>query len=171
MSCNLNFPLFGTSAWHGVQVEDPEQYHIAVLWDSLSRLTEVSQSSCYPSQLPTTLPFAGSSLQRKLFDINQYPETALMAPITDMTYMFMKENKTFEKDLGPILERFAEMRETGAQGAYWGQSTEVEGMSIILIGWNSVQVNLFFLLVLFTWLMLSAGALRCRENSCIQRVE
>ena len=143
MSCNVVFSLFATSAWHGVQVEDPEQYHIAVIWDSLLRFTEASQNSCYPSQLPATLPVAESSMQRTLFNINQYPGTALMAPITDMTCMFLKEHQTFEKDLRPILEQLTEMQETGAQGVYWGQSTEVEGMTIILIGWNSVQVNYF----------------------------
>ncbi|KAF8958856.1 hypothetical protein BDZ97DRAFT_1761810 [Flammula alnicola] len=126
------------SAWHGVPVEDPTQYHVIVFWDTLAHITAASKDSYYPS-LPANFPVADSSLQRKLFDINQYPETALAAPITDITYMFLKKDKTFEKDLQPILIKFNELKESGSQGAYWGQSTEVEGVSIILIGWNSVQ--------------------------------
>ena len=82
-------------------------------------------------------------MQRQLFDINQYPETALIAPITDMTYMFLKKDKTFEGDLHPILTKFTQLEGTGAKGAYWGQTTKHDGVSIILIGWDSVQVNFF----------------------------
>ena len=55
--------------------------------------------------------------------------------------MFLKDGYTFEKDLHPILIKFTELHDTGAMGAYWGKATEVEGMSIVMIGWNSVQVK------------------------------
>ena len=59
--------------------------------------------------------------------------------MTDITYMFLKENKTYEEDLQPILIRFTELA-SGAKGAYWGQSLDEVGVSIIMIGWDSVQV-------------------------------
>jgi hypothetical protein len=97
-----------------------------------------SKDSNYPNLPPIS---TDSPLQRKLFDINEYPEAALAAPITDMTFMFLKDEYTFEKDLNPLLIRFTELRDTGAMGAYWGKATEVEKMSIVVIGWNSVQVK------------------------------
>ncbi|KJA29607.1 hypothetical protein HYPSUDRAFT_31544 [Hypholoma sublateritium FD-334 SS-4] len=124
-------------AWHGVQVEDPTQYHLLVFWESFSHVQEASKDLYYPS-LPTGLPAMDSSLQRKLLNINEYPESALAAPITDITYMFLKENKTYEEDLQPILVRFTELA-SGAKGAYWGQSLDEAGVSIIMIGWDSVQ--------------------------------
>ncbi|KDR84665.1 hypothetical protein GALMADRAFT_262796 [Galerina marginata CBS 339.88] len=126
------------SAWHGVQVEGPAHYHILVFWDSLAQLKAASKESYYPS-LPTTLPILESSLLRRLFEINQFPEAALTAPVTDMSYMSLKENFVFENDLQPILVRFTQLKETGALGAYWGHSPDVKGLSVILVGWKCVQ--------------------------------
>jgi len=138
--CNLSFSLFGTSAWH------------------VFRLTEVSQSSCYPSQLPTTLPFAESSLQRNLFDINQYTGTALMTPITDLTCMFLKGKPDVREWSTTHLRTVFWSAGNGGTGSVL--RSKFEGMSIILIGYDSILSSL---LVSFTCLMLSAGALRWRE--------
>ena len=118
-------------------MEDPTQFHIVIFWRSYLHLTTASKDSCYPD-LP---PITDSPSQRKLFDINEYPEAALAAPITDMTFMFLKDGYTFEKDLNPLLIRFTELRDTGSMGAYWGKAIEVEGLSMVVIGWNSVQVK------------------------------
>ncbi len=114
------------------------QYHLLVFWNSFSHVQEASKDLYYPS-LPANLPITDTSLQRKLLNINEYPESALNAPITDITYMFLKENKTYEEDLQPILIRFTELS-SGAKGAYWGKSVDEVGVSIIMIGWDSVQV-------------------------------
>jgi len=127
------------SAWHGFQIEDATQFHIVVVWHSYLHLTTASKDSYYPN-LP---PITDSALQRKLFDINEYPEAALAAPITDMTFMFLKDGYAFEKDVKPLLIRFTELGDdTGAIGTYWGEATESEGMSIVVIGWDSVQVEI-----------------------------
>ena len=142
-SSRIKFELFffSTSAWHGLKLEDPAQYNIFVIWDSVeSQLAAASQNY---SSLSTTLSAVESSLQRLIFDISQSPDPAFAAPVTDVTLMTLQKDQAVDPQVN--VAKFAALP-TGAQGVYWGQSKEIQELSITLIGWNSIKVesSLFF---------------------------
>ncbi|PPQ79447.1 hypothetical protein CVT26_007720 [Gymnopilus dilepis] len=123
------------SAWHGVQVEGADHYHILVFWESLAHLKAASEDTYYPTLSPA-LPIADSTLLRRVFEFKAFPEIALTAPVTDLSYMSLKEGFNFETHLEPTLVKFTQLKDVGALGAYWGHSMEVDRLSVILAGWN-----------------------------------
>ena len=134
-SCSVDF-----SAWHGVQVEGADHYHILVFWESLAHLKAASEDAYYPTLSPA-LPIADSTLLRRVFEFKAFPEIALTAPVTDLSYMSLKEGFNFETHLEPTLVKFTQLKDVGALGAYWGHSMEVDRLSVILAGWNRVQAR------------------------------
>lgn len=70
--------------------------------------------------------------------------TAFNAPVTELTTIKAKEGKT-QKDVGAVVSRIRDNQHLvkgGHPPIAWGQIKETPELSVLIIGWDSVEVCL-----------------------------
>jgi hypothetical protein len=113
---------------------------IAPVWEKPEYHEKFLQDSSYPTFL-TTLAAAhsGPPLSVLHFDMTDDPAKGLTAPVTDLTYMTLKEGKT-KADVEPFFANFAWIADL-SKGFHHGQCVEKPELFVVLMGWASVEVS------------------------------
>jgi hypothetical protein len=113
---------------------------IAPVWKTPEHHEKFLQDSSYPTFLSTlAAAHSGPPLSVLHFDMTDDPAKGLTAPVTDLTYMTLKEGKT-KADVEPFFANFAWIADLG-KGFHHGQCVEKPELFVVLMGWASVEVS------------------------------
>jgi len=129
------------SVFTGFEVEDPTVGYLFVVWEKLEHHEKLMQDSSYPTILSTLAAAqSGPPLSMLHFDMTDDPTKGLTAPVTDLTYMTLKEGKT-KADVEPFFATFAWIADLG-RGFHHGQCVEKPELFVVLMGWASIEAHM-----------------------------
>jgi hypothetical protein len=126
-----------------------------VVWETLDHHKKVMSHDSYPALVSLTAPAHAGPLDMLHFEVSEDPTTALTSPVTYFTYFTLNEGKTREGfksflDSANIPQHF-----DVNQKIYYGWCVERSELSIVFLGWASVEVSVYFrrwVLVLTLWI-------------------
>ncbi|KAJ7027407.1 hypothetical protein C8F04DRAFT_1122406 [Mycena alexandri] len=130
------------SSFHGLQVEDSNIGYFIGVWTSSEAYTSFVQGKDYSEFVASIKGVTSSELQIHYVDVAVNPETALLAPVTELVHFTMKAGVPVEDtyDLFAELASGLDQAAGGHPPAYWGRtgnSNEVQ----VYVGWDTVETH------------------------------
>ncbi|KAF8158085.1 hypothetical protein B0H34DRAFT_440813 [Crassisporium funariophilum] len=132
------------SVHFGPQVEDKKTAYMMVAWETLEHHIAFTKSAVYPELMKALGPAVGGPLDVKHVHYNEDTTNALQAAVTEITTVKLKEGKSFEGDLKPIIDVISEkapLAKGGNPPVAFGEYVETPGVYSMLIGWDSLEAH------------------------------
>lgn len=113
------------------------------VWETYEHHKKLISSSRYEGLLQSLKPALAGKLDRHHFETTADPNISLSAQTLELVSFALKEGKSKEV----LFERIGSLTKEldKATGAYppcvWGESLEVSGILVMLVGWDSRQAS------------------------------
>ncbi|KAI5118813.1 hypothetical protein M0805_000201 [Coniferiporia weirii] len=117
--------------YYGLQVEDPNQGYLVVVWESYEH-----QRDTYQAALTSALgEFETVHVQLKVD-----PNLPLSAPVVEFVTIKLREGKT-KADISPSLDLLTSQETKAIISSTWGPSIEKDDYLVMVVGWESLEAH------------------------------
>ncbi|KAF8798997.1 hypothetical protein BYT27DRAFT_7122341 [Phlegmacium glaucopus] len=133
-----------TSVYFGLEEEDPTTIWMVFVWKTIEHHQVMMKRPDYPDMVAALQPFLRDGQMNMCHvEFNNDIAVAFTAPTTAISTLTLTENQN-RADLDVLLKTLGEALDHGHGGhapIAWGETQEEPGKFLLVVGWDSVQVN------------------------------